>query len=375
VEVNYESPNQWAALSSDDEEESDEEDSPSDDEEESDEELMESLIRANMMHTTATPPTRTSIPPSLAPTSEAVNGQVVKDRPSPTPTATPTTGRANHRSGPWSGERVKKVRFCNEFSAAVPCINFGTDMFCDEHHRFHEITIEADERASRQAAASPLELMKMFGKAGIPDKPTPEELERMRKAIPSTAPTATPTTGRANADRGAASVSKVYDINTAQALEAKVSRSVRWLEEAPKEVNTIGDDQWTGPTSIRFNVANVQRPLAAASKVVGKGNRVVMEPGGGHIENVASGERIQLRLDRGVYVFDVKLADGTAAVVALDSGAGVNVWPKTWENEAKLEERVAGLSMVAANGTEIQNLGQKVIRFKAVRPFAGQLSR
>ena len=86
-----------------------------------------------------------------------------------------------------------------------------------------------------------------------------------------------------------------------------------------------------------------------------------MEPGGGHIENVASGERIQLRLDRGVYVFDVKLSDGSPAVVALDSGAGVNVWPKTWANEAKLEERVAGLSMVAANGTEIQNLGQQVI--------------
>ena len=77
----------------------------------------------------------------------------------------------------------------------------------------------------------------------------------------------------------------------------------------------------------------------------------------------------------GFYVFDVKLADGTAAVVALDSGAGVNVWPTTWGNEAKLEERVAGLSMVAANGTEIQNLGQKVIRFKAVRPFTGQLGR
>ena len=62
-------------------------------------------------------------------------------------------------------------------------------------------------------------------------------------------------------------------------------------------------------------------------------------------------------------------------MVALDSGAGVNVWPKTWDNEAKLEERVAGLSMVAANGTEIQNLGQQVIRFKAIKPFVGQLKR
>ena len=44
-----------------------------------------------------------------------------------------------------------------------------------------------------------------------------------------------------------------------------------------------------------------------------------MEDGGGYIENVATGERIQLRLDRGVYVFDVVLADGTKTVVALDS--------------------------------------------------------
>ena len=54
-------------------------------------ELMDSLIKANMMHPTATPPTRTSIPPSPAQISEAVNGQVVKDRPTPALNATPTT--------------------------------------------------------------------------------------------------------------------------------------------------------------------------------------------------------------------------------------------------------------------------------------------
>ena len=74
-------------------------------------------------------------------------------------------------------------------------------------------------------------------------------------------------------------------------------------------------------------------------------------------------------------MFDVVLADGTKTVVALDRGVGVCVWPETWKNEAKLEERVVGLSIVAANGTEIQHLGQKVIRLKAVRPFTGQLGR
>jgi len=146
-----------------------------------------------------------------------------------------------------------------------------------------------------------------------------------------------------------------------------------------REASTITKErtEWTGPTSIRFNVANVQRPLAAASKVVEKGNRVVMEPGGGYIQNISTGEKIKLRIDRGVYVFDVRLSDGAPGVVALDSGAGVNVWPKTWSNDAKMEEKIKGLTMVAANGTEIENLGQKAIKFKAVKPvdFTGQLKR
>ena len=107
-----------------------------------------------------------------------------------------------------------------------------------------------------------------------------------------------------------------------QTLEAGVSRSVRWEKEAPKEVNGIGDEQWTGPIAIRFNISNVQRPLAAASKVAGQGNRIIMEGSGGYIENIATGERIQLRLERGVYVFDVKFDDGTSGAMAVDSGAG-----------------------------------------------------
>ena len=100
--------------------------------------------------------------------------------PPPTPTARVKKVR-------FSEVEPKKVRLCNEFSAAALCSNFGTDVFCNEHQRFHEITIEADKRASRQAAASPLELMEMFGKARIPDKPTPEEhadmLEETRRNI------------------------------------------------------------------------------------------------------------------------------------------------------------------------------------------------
>ena len=94
---------------------------------------------------------------------------------------------------------------------------------------------------------------------------------------------------------------------------------------------------------------------------------MIMEPGGGYIQNVTTGEKSNLRVDRGVYVFDVKFSEGDRGVVALDSGAGVSVWPKDWKNEAKMEDKKPGLKMVAANGTTIENVGQKVIQFKATR--------
>ena len=81
-------------------------------------------------------------------------------------------------------------------------------------------------------------------------------------------------------------------------------------------------------------------------------------------------------VERGVYVchvFDASTEDGTTGAMALDSGAGVNVWPQDWWNDAKMEPKVAGLKIVAANGTEIANLCQKVIKFNAIQPsdFAG----
>ena len=94
-----------------------------------------------------------------------------------------------------------------------------------------------------------------------------------------------------------------------------VSRSVRWGKGAqkPQEANGISDDRLTGPAAMRFNISSVQRPLAAASKVASSGNRIVLEGEGGYIESVATGDRIALRLERGVYVFDVVLPSGEKA--------------------------------------------------------------
>jgi hypothetical protein len=80
--------------------------------------------------------------------------------------------------------------------------------------------------------------------------------------------------------------------------------------------------------AMRFHVAPVQRPLASAVKVVQAGNRIMMSSEGSFIENMKTGERMPLRVERGTFVFDVMYTGGQSGTITLDSGAGVNVWPE-----------------------------------------------
>ena len=120
---------------------------------------------------------------------------------------------------------------------------------------------------------------------------------------------------------------------------------------------------------MKFHVAKVQRPLASAAKVVEAGNRIIMEKGGSFIENVATGERMKVRVERGTYVFDVKYNNGEHGSITLDSGEGVNVWPEDMLKDIPLRPPEPGLKMTAANGTEIPNLGCKVVEFVASEPI------
>ena len=90
-------------------------------------------------------------------------------------------------------------------------------------------------------------------------------------------------------------------------------------------------------SAIRFNVADAQRSLASALKVAGAVNRVALEPSFSYVQNPTAGERMALRVERGVYVFDVKFENGASGAMTLDSGAEVKVWPKDRWNDAKIE--------------------------------------
>ena len=106
------------------------------------------------------------------------------------------------------------------------------------------------------------------------------------------------------------------------------------------------------------------------------GNRIVMdpEPGKSYVENIMTGGRMMLKKDKGTFVFEVEyLDDGEKGHITLDSGAGVSVWPKKLKEALKTFPKKKGLSMVVANGTKIENFGQKLITFKGVRsPFSGR---
>ena len=115
-------------------------------------------------------------------------------------------------------------------------------------------------------------------------------------------------------------------------------------------IGAVVAEGWSRMGGMVFHVADVKKPLAAAAKVVEAGNRVVVDPnpGASFIENIATGERIALRKERGVYVLDVKYEAGGEGTITLDSGAGVSVWPADLLPGVAMMPKEEGLRMVAA---------------------------
>jgi hypothetical protein len=154
--------------------------------------------------------------------------------------------------------------------------------------------------------------------------------------------------------------------------EVEVSNRFKELEDCDDDeevaIGAVEDKTWTRMSGMTFNVADVKKSLAAAAKVVEAGNRVVLgpDPEKSYVENIKTKEKMRLRKEKGVCVIDVKYEDGKEGVITLDSGAGVSVWPRGMRKEVKMMPRKEGLRMVAANGTEIENFGQKIIKFQGM---------
>jgi hypothetical protein len=156
----------------------------------------------------------------------------------------------------------------------------------------------------------------------------------------------------------------------------KIIRSAMKIRPAAVQINEVfvqqvSAEELTSLSSIMFHVTDSVHPLASCGAVCKAGNRVVLDlehPEGSYVENKSTKERMRLYLsDQNTFKFDVQYPDGSEGAITLDSGAGASVWPHAMQPEVPRLKSVAGLRLIAANGTEIANYGRAAIKFRGVR--------
>ena len=96
-----------------------------------------------------------------------------------------------------------------------------------------------------------------------------------------------------------------------------------------KEVCPVEKGEGPSQMGLKFQVAEVRKPLLAVCKMVEKGNAVTLGPGkdGCFISNPKTGNKFILRPNgKGSYLMDV----GERTQITVYSGAEENVCPKDW---------------------------------------------
>ena len=92
--------------------------------------------------------------------------------------------------------------------------------------------------------------------------------------------------------------------------------------EPSKKERFIGDlgAEWRKRMRIKFQVADVKKPLMAVKRIVENGNRVVFSESGSFIINNKTGEKLKLRENgRGSYLMDVEFVGGGKGEITVDS--------------------------------------------------------
>ena len=92
------------------------------------------------------------------------------------------------------------------------------------------------------------------------------------------------------------------------------------------------DEKGSVELKMKFQVAEVKKPLLAVCRMAEKGNKVMFGPeeGDNFIFNIKSGRKIPLKCNgRGSYLLEV-LVNGVRTEITVDSGAEESVCPKEW---------------------------------------------
>ena len=116
---------------------------------------------------------------------------------------------------------------------------------------------------------------------------------------------------------------------------------------------------------MKFQVADVKKPLLAVCRVAEKGNKVIFGPEDedNYILNIRTGRKIPLlKNGRGSYLLEVWMS-GEKTIITVDSGAEESVCPKEWGSTFPTKPCKA-IKFRGAGGEEIKHYGERDVVVK-----------
>ena len=116
---------------------------------------------------------------------------------------------------------------------------------------------------------------------------------------------------------------------------------------------------------MKFQVADVHKPLIVVGGLVEKGNRPVFGPGPeeNYIQSVKSGKKVHMRMkNSGSYMLDIDMQGKSGkAEVRVDSGDEESVCPVAWAGEFPIKEPTRWRGFRGATGAEIKHHGEREV--------------
>ena len=111
---------------------------------------------------------------------------------------------------------------------------------------------------------------------------------------------------------------------------------------------------------LKFQVADVKKPLMAVKRIVENDNRVVFAESGSFIINNKTGDKLKLRENgKGSYLLDVDFVGGGKGEITVDSGAEESVCPKEWGSRFRINKVAEKQKIRAANVHQIRHYGER----------------
>ena len=128
-----------------------------------------------------------------------------------------------------------------------------------------------------------------------------------------------------------------------------------WIQQV--EIEDEGEKM-----KLRFQVADVKKPLVAVKRICENGNLVSFGPNkeDNYIQNKSTGNKLMLRPNgRGSYLMDVCFVGGKKTTITVDSGAEESVCPYEWGIQFGMVEADRWMNFVSAGGERMEHYGQR----------------